>query len=156
MMNQRTATVQTVLNILADRGVVFELNGSVAIKSVLNSDDKGKILDEMCAMYVRGEYIITTEPKGAELRKYVSGLINNWITKAPEFNGGKKHEIKNPGSRAGASNPEVKNMRLLLDQVSDPETKALIQAEIDKKTQPKEKATIDASFLPESLRHLVK
>lgn len=156
MMNQRTAAVQTVLNILADRGVVYELNGVQTVKSFLNADDKTKIIDEMCAMYVRGEYIITTEPKGAELRKYVSGLINNWITKAPEFNGGNKHVIKNPGSRAGASNPEVKNMRLLLDQVSDPETKALIQAEIDARTQPKATATIDASFLPESLRHLVK
>lgn len=156
MMNQRTATVQTVLNVLADKGVVYELNGPKAIKDCLDATDKEKIRAEMFRMFKQGEITIATEYGDADLKKYINGLVNNWITKAPEFNGGKKHEIKNPGSRAGSGNPEVKNMRLLLEQVADPETKALIQAEIDKATAPKEKATIDASFLPESLRHLVK
>lgn len=159
MMNQRAATVQTVLNILADRGVVYEMNGPINVKSVLTPDDKAKILNEMCDMYGRGEYPITTDPKGAELRKYVSGLINNWISKAPEFNNGKKHEIKNPGSRTGTSDEELKSLKALLEKVRGTANETVVQEAIDKRLSEIKPATvkeINVSVLPEHLRHLVK
>ena len=158
MMKQKDATISTVLNVLADRGVVYEMNGPVILKTIFSPDDRTKAIDELCAMYTRGEYEITTKPSEAELRKYVSGLLTNWVSKYDGFNSGVKHAIKNPGSKAGQGNATVKALRAMLESDKYESARADIQVALDlelAKTRVKTEAKIDASFLPESLRHLV-
>ena len=67
----------------------------------------------------------------AELRTYCSGLTSNWLRKDARLNGGVKYEAKNPGSRVGHSDVQLKAMRALLSTQTDPSERAEIQAFID-------------------------
>jgi hypothetical protein len=164
MMNQRTATVQACLAVLKDRGQQYELNGSVNIGDVLTEADKIKIRDVVFAGFKTGKIEMSEESKAKysddkALKGYVSGLVNNWIRKAPEFNNGSKYQAKNPGSRQGSSDEQIKEMKKLLGQATDAGTKALIQAAIDERQAEIVSASapqIDVSKLPDHLKHLVK
>ena len=90
-----------------------------------------------------------------ELKAYVSGLQSNWLRKDKRLNGGIAYVPKNPGSRAGSGDPQLKAMRALLASLVDPAQRAEVQqyidarvAEITKTQQP----VIDVSALPEALR----
>ena len=164
MMNQRTATCSTILSVLADRGVNYELNGETPISEVLNETDRAKIREIVFAGFRNGKIEMAEESKekykeDSALKSYVSGLVNNWIRKAPEFNGGSKYVAKNPGSRSGSGDEQVREMKKLLGQTTDPSKKQLVQSAIDARLAEiaAEKApTIDASKLPEHLRDLLK
>jgi hypothetical protein len=69
----------------------------------------------------------------SELKAYVSGLQSNWLRKDKTLNGGVQYVAKNPGSRAGSTDPQIKAMRLLLSTKSEPSERAEIQAFIDKR-----------------------
>jgi hypothetical protein len=94
-----------------------------------------------------------------EASKYVPGLISNWLRKDKELNGGIVYMAKNPGSRSGSSDPSLKAMRVLLDQVGTAEGKAEVQAHIDSRLaeisaskKAKSVKEIDFSSLPADLQ----
>ncbi len=92
-----------------------------------------------------------------QLKKYIPGLVNNWLRKDLRLNGGNKYVTKKPGSRSGSQDESVKNMRALLSMTTDPLAKVAIQQEIDKRVAAlKPTVTIDPTKLPESIRHLYK
>lgn len=161
-MNQRDAVVTTILAVLQERGYEYELNGPTAIADVLTDSDKKSVRDAIFTMFRAGHIDMTADAKekyadDKALKGYVSGLVNNWIRKAPEFNSGNTYQAKNPGSRQGSSDAQVQEMKKLLKLTSDPHTKATIQAEIDARVaELKPKVEVDISKLPESLRSLVK
>lgn len=99
-------------------------------------------------------------PNDTDLKSYVSGLQSNWLRKDGRLNGGVKYVAKNPGSRAGVTDPQVKAMRLLLATKSDSAERAEIQAFIDKRVAAikpaKAQATLNVGDLPEELRHLAE
>src|ERR1017187_7779629 len=66
-------------------------------------------------------------PNDTELKAYVSGLQSNWLRKDKRLNGGVKYTAKNPGSRAGSTDPAIKAMRLLLDSQTDSAKREEIQ-----------------------------
>jgi hypothetical protein len=159
MMSQRKATVSTILAVLEERGVKYELNGSTPVDQVLNDADKKTIRDSLFAMFRGGQIEMAEESKARyqddkELKAYVSGLVNNWIRKAKEFNNGTAYIPKNPGSRAGAGDEQIKEMKKLLSLTTDPATKATIEAAIaDRQVEIKPLETgIDFDKLPQSLR----
>ena len=91
-----------------------------------------------------------------ELNKYVGGLVNNWIRKCKEFNSGIQHKPKNPGSRKGYGDEQVKEMRKLLKTISDKETRVMIESAIEERLKViTPKIEVNVSNLPEHLRHLV-
>ena len=93
----------------------------------------------------------------AGLKSYVSGLQSNWLRKDERLNGGVKYSAKNPGSRAGSGDAQIKAMRALISTKSDPSEVAEIQSFIDKRIaelKPTKTVTINVDDLPESLRHL--
>lgn len=163
-MNQRQATVNTILSVLNDNGVDYELNGPISVKEVLTDSMKTQVRELLFAAFRAGqvEYKASFQSKvddDSELKKYISGLVNNWIRKAKEFNSGNTYKAKNPGSRAGSQDPEVKEMRKLLSVTTDPEARTLIQEAINSKIAElkaeKNQVEIDVSNLPEHLKHLV-
>lgn len=91
----------------------------------------------------------------SDLKNYVSGLQSNWLRKDTRLNGGKKYEAKNPGSRAGSSDPQLKAMRALLQTDLSPEDKAEVQSHIDARVasiaKTKVQKTVDFSALPADL-----
>jgi hypothetical protein len=159
--NQRTACVNAILSVLQDNGVNYELNGETPVKDVLNDSMKSQVRDLLFAAFRAGqvEYKESFQSKvddDSELKKYISGLVNNWIRKAKEFNNGQIYKAKNPGSRAGSTDSKVKEMRKLLSVTTDPQAKAMIQQAIDSRIAEiraeKNEVEIDYSNIPEHLR----
>lgn len=164
-MNQRTATVQTILGVLADRGVKYELGGSKSISEVLTDEDRATVRKMIVAGFKAGRIEMAEESKtkyfndDKALSAYVSGLVNNWIRKAPEFNGGGKYSPKNPGARAGSQDEQIVEMTKLLKSTNDPKIKSAVEQAIsDRKAELlySKQPTIDASKLPKHLQYLVK
>lgn len=92
-----------------------------------------------------------------ELKAYVSGLQSNWLRKDKRLNGGIAYVAKNPGSRAGSGDPQLKAMRGLLASLTDPTERAEVQRYIDQRVAELSKAKqpeIDVSALPAELAHL--
>lgn len=164
MMNQKTAVVSTILAVLSDRGVSYELNGPTPVSEVLTDADYAIIKQTLVNGFKENKIEMSEEARGkysdeAKLKSYVSGLVSNWVRKEKSFNCGSKYEIKNPGSRAGQGDEQIKEMKALLSVTTDPAHKALIQSAIDARIaeiKPSQAVEIDVSKLPESLRHLVK
>jgi len=161
MISQRQATVSVILSVLSERGVDYTLNGEQSIADVLTVTDKEQAVNKLVAGFRSGQVQMSSEASDkyafdSELKKYVVGLVNNWIRKAPEFNGGNNYQAKNPGSRTGSGDEKLKALRALMSTVNDPTTKATIQIEIDKRIEElKPKIEINADLIPESLRHLL-
>jgi len=80
-----------------------------------------------------GTIELDREYTDSELKSYVSGLQSNWLRKDKRLNGGTQYVAKNPGSRTGSADPQIKAMRLLLSTKTDQSERAEIQAFIDKR-----------------------
>ena len=158
-MNQRKATCSTVLAVLEERGVNYELNGVTTVSEVLTEADKKAVRDTLFSMFRGNQVEMSDEAKikyedDKALKSYISGLVNNWIRKAPEFNNNQAYVAKNPGSRAGSGDVQIKEMKKLLNVTKDETAKKEIQSCIDARIQeikPVE-TNIDFDKIPESLR----
>jgi len=156
-MNQRDATCNALIAVLSDRGVSYELNGPTPISEVLTPDDKTKVRAMLFTSFRKGDIDFKSPEKLSDdkyLKDYISGLVNNWIRKAPEFNCDMTYQAKNPGSRAGSGDEMIREMKKLLSVTSDPEAKQVIaeaitrrQAEIKPTT-----VTVNVDVLPAELR----
>lgn len=160
-VNQRTACVNTILSVLKDHGINYVLNGEIPVSEVLTDSMKAQVREILFTEFRQGniEYKSSFQSKvddDSELKKYISGLVNNWIRKTREFNGGHKYEAKNPGSRAGSTDEKVKEMRKLLSITTDPTAKAMIQQAIDERVSElraqKNEVEIDYSAIPAELK----
>lgn len=80
-----------------------------------------------------GKIELEREYDDSGLKAYVSGLQSNWLRKDKRLNGGVAYVAKNPGSRAGSTDPQIKACRLLLATKTDPTERAEIQAFIDQR-----------------------
>lgn len=162
-VSQKQAVRNAIFSVLKEANVTFELNGSVGINEVFNSDMKAKARDILFTGFKSSEieYKESFESKvddDTELKKYVSGLLNNWMRKDKDFNCGEVYQAKNPGSRAGNQDVTVKELRKLLKVTVKEEDKAAIQAAITSRLatiKPEKSVTINASVIPEHLRHLL-
>jgi hypothetical protein len=104
-----------------------------------------------------GNIELDKEFTDAELKTYVSGLQSNWLRKDKRLNGNVSYIAKNPGSRAGSGDPQLKAMRALLSTLTDPNEKAEVQSYIDARVSEinaskTKKVTIDISMLPADLQ----
>ena len=145
-MTQGEAVFQAVIKTMGERDGKYEPS----------KDQLDAIHEEVFGFFTRGETVHSKNPSPDELKKYIPGLVNNWLRKDTRLNGGTQYVTKNPGSRAGSGDEGIKAMRTLLSLTDDPKAKAQIQQEIDKRVaelKPKKELNVEA--LPESLRHLV-
>ena len=125
---------------------------------VLSANEKSSVRDILLVGFQTG----TIELKSAQedLKKYVNGLLNNWLRKDKRLNGGTTYRVQNPGSRAGQSDPMIKNLRLLkkqdgLSEEQVAEIDEAIAARLVEIKPEKAKVEIDVDAIPEALRHLV-
>ena len=94
------------------------------------------------------------------MKTYVSGLITNHLKKDIRLNGGSKYVAKNPGSRAGIVDPQVREARKLLKtlesgSIAAEKTEAFIENRVRELKASKKSIDIDVEALPEELRSLV-
>lgn len=141
-MNQRQGVYVTTMNVLGEHGISFDDGGDVS--AVVTDKIRGDIMNVIVAGFQAGEIEMSEEGRAKyaeekKLRCYVSGLISNWFRKDPRLNGNVKHEIKNPGSRAGAGDDQLKALKLIREaKADDAEAVAAIDAAIEmRKTELK-------------------
>ena len=147
MKNQKTAVYEAI-------SAVINFNDGDEVK--LTADQKKEVKQILVDGFKNGEIELQREQK--DLNKYVGGLISNWTRKDKRLNGGVKHEIKNKGSRAGQQDLQVKNLRLLKKQVTDPQAIADIDVAIAARIaeiRPASAPKIDATAIPEEFKHLI-
>ena len=162
-MSQRDAVYQATHNVLTENGVDFEDGQNIA--SVMTDEFRGQVHAIVCESFTSGKVSFNDTPSNQEklnnpskLSSYVSGLISNWYRKDKRFNGGTTYVPKNPGSRAGQGDAELKALRALHRQFSGvDETKAtMIQERIDARltviqAEKAKKIAVDLSALPAEL-----
>lgn len=161
-VNQKKATINTLLAVLSDRGEEYTPNSDYPISEVLTDSDKAKTRDILFTMFKQGEieYKESFQHKvddDAKLKSYVSGLVNNWVRKAKELNCGESYVPKNPGSRAGSQDEMIKELRKAMKVCAESD-KPKFQEAIDARLaeiKPEAKVEINVDALPEHLRGLV-
>jgi hypothetical protein len=140
------------------------------VKSYATKEDKRTIARSVAEAMLSGEVELSDaaiakygESAESLTSKYVVGMVTNWFNKSKELNGGTKYEAKNPGSRAGSGDAQVREMRLLRKQLLELGNQEGVQrvdaaiadrlAEITVTTA--KTIEINADELPAALRDLV-
>lgn len=125
--------------------------------------EKSLVIDKVCVMFEMNEIDMSDNAKSkyignrVELRKYVGGLVNNWLRKDTRLNGGEKYVTKNPGSRTGTSDSVIKNLKLLRSTLTDDSKIQSINEAIDKRTEEiriekNKNVEIDMSVISDELK----
>jgi len=146
-LSQKEAVYTTTMNVLNDMGIEFAGNTDVCTDEARNA-----VLDILCEGFQDGKFELEDTESNREklanqpkLRAYVSGLVSNWFRKDTRLNGGVAYVAKNPGSRAGSTDPEIKALRILAKNYDEGSTEhATIQSAIAEKL-----AEIKASKAPQ-------
>lgn len=147
-MTQKEAVFQAVSNITGHNG-----NGDGPV--VISKEQRAQVNAILFEGFRNGKIELDREYTDSDLKSYVSGLQSNWLRKDTRLNGGTKYVAKNPGSRAGSSDPSLKAMIALLSTLSDESERAEVQSYIDAKkaeiNATKQAKTVDFSALPADL-----
>ena len=121
MMNQKDAVYQATYNVLADNDITFEDHSDIT--EVMTKEYRTLIICIVCEGFKAGEVQFKDTPANKEklgddgkLKEYVSGLVSNWHRKDKRFNGNTTYKLKNPGSRAGQGDEQLKALRALYKQ----------------------------------------
>lgn len=160
-MNQRESVYQATMNVLADAGIAFDDGQNV--EDVVTKDLRKTVIAVVTASIISGETEMTSEGRAKysdeqKMRNYTSGLVSNWFRKDKRLNGGVKHEIKNPGSRAGSGDEQLKALKALRTaKADDAEAVKVIDAAIAERraevgTKKVEVTEAQLALIPESLR----
>lgn len=148
-ISQGEAVFQAVRTVFPD--------GAVPSTTEWSSSQKEQVHELVYSMFKEGLTVHKSNPDDAALLKYIPGLVNNWVRKDKRLNGGVQYTAKRPGSRQGSGDEMLRNMKALLSTIDDPDSRAEVEAAITLRLgQLKPKVTVDASKIPESLRHLIK
>jgi len=153
MVTQKEAVYTAITSVLAEAGVHFEEGSDVS--TVLTKEHRAQVNAILFEGFKNGQIQLDKQFGDTELKAYVSGLQSNWVRKDKRLNGGTQYVAKNPGSRQGSGDPQIKAMRLLLSTLTDESERSEVEAEIAKRQAEitKSKApAIDFNALPESLR----
>lgn len=160
MVSQKDAVTHVVMSVFPN----YQLGGEVVLSDIMTTEQKNTIKEKLVAGFRSGQIQMSAEASDkyaydSELKKYVSGLLDNWIRKNPQFNNGQTYSTKNPGSRSGSGDAQIKALKALLKTVTDSETKNQVQQAIDARLteiKPESKVEINVDALPDHLKHLVR
>lgn len=158
MKNQKEGVFSAVMTVLSEVG--RSIVDGVAVE--LSTDERKNVIGIVAAGLADGVIALSAAaqkkyPTRDKLAKgYVPGLVSNWLRKDLRLNGGTKYEAKNPGSRAGQGDEQLKNLKLLMSTLEDAEQKAKVQEAIDARMkaiqeEKASKVTIDITKIPADL-----
>ena len=163
-VNQKEGVFNAVINVLDESGQEYDPSSKVS----LTTEQRRAVTNICVEACMKGDISMTAESRAkhdtAEKQyKYFNGTVGNWLSKDTRLNGGIKHTIKNPGSRAGQGDAMLKSLKGLLAQVEATGTDeqiAKVQAEVDKRKEElaaskAKKVEINADLIPEELKHLL-
>jgi hypothetical protein len=153
-MTQKEAVYTAISSVLTENGITVTEGQNV--NPLMTKELRAQVNSILVEGFKAGNIELDREFSESELKAYVSGLQSNWLRKDKRLNGGVAYIAKNPGSRQGSGDAQLKEMRKLLSTVTDPADKAEIQACIDARVSELQalkvkKVEIDFSALPASL-----
>jgi hypothetical protein len=159
VLSQKEAVFQAITKVLNEADVTFD--GSTAAKDIMTKEHRAQVNQILFDSFRSGAIILDCEKNDKELKAYVSGLQTNWLNKDKRLNGNVIFATKNPGSRAGSGDAQLKALRALLSRTENESEKAEIQGYIDdrlskleeEKKKTKKAVAIDFSALPEELQN---
>lgn len=156
--SQKEAVYTAVVSVLSENNISFSETTDVG--SLMTRDLRAQVNQILFESFRSGKVSLDKAINDTELKAYVSGLQSNWLRKDIRLNGGVKYVSKNPGSRVGAADPQLKAMRLLLNTLSSDEEKAEVQTAIDSRlaeinASKVKKTIINTDVLPESLKRFI-
>lgn len=112
-MNQKEAVFSTTTAVLSDMGIEF--HGDV---TVVTDEARTAIIDILVEGFKEGKFSFEQNEANqaklsndSKLKAYVNGLVSNWFRKDKRLNGNVQYVAKNPGSRAGSTDPEIRELR---------------------------------------------
>lgn len=157
-INQKTAVYEAITGVLAEAGVEFE--DGMDVKPHMTRELRGQVNNILFQGFRAGQIELDREFDDSELKSYVSGLQSNWIRKDKRLNGSVKYVAKNPGSRAGAGDDQLKALRALKTQLtqqgkSTDEVDGYIAKRLSE-IQVAKTPEINVEALPAELRKYVK
>lgn len=154
---QKAAVFMAVTSVLAEAGIKVNEGDNIADILKNNRELRAQVTSILVEGFNNGTIVLSESFENeAALRTYCSGLTSNWLRKDVRLNGGSKYSAKNPGSRVGSSDPQLKAMRVLLSTKTDDSERQEIQSFIDArvssiKASRKPTKKIDYSALPAEL-----
>jgi hypothetical protein len=149
-MSQKAAVFAAITSVFNELSIPVEGN----IEETITKEQRNMVNAILVEGFNNGEIDLSKSFDEKGLKKYVSGLTSNWLRKDVRLNGGTKHVAKNPGSRTGSSDPELKSLTALYNTLETAEEKAEVMEYITarKATLTVAKApVIDFSKLPAEL-----
>lgn len=161
-MNQKDGVYSAVVAFCEENNIDFQ-DGN---KFDPSKEQRKEIVSMVASAMEAGEVDLSDSARAKhstpeKLHSYCNGLVSNWLRKDKRLNGGVKYEIQNPGSRAGAGDDVVKELRKLKATFPQgSEQRDAIDQEIEKRLEKirAEKAKsveINTDLIPEELQHLI-
>lgn len=145
-MTQKEAVFQAVCAVTG-----FDGEGAV----VISKEQRAQVNAILFEGFRNEKIELDREYTDSDLKGYVSGLQSNWLRKDTRLNGGTKYQAKNPGSRAGSTDPQIKAMTALLSTLTEESERAEVQSYIDARkaelNAAKQVKIVDFSALPADL-----
>ena len=131
VMTQKEAVYQAVTTILEENGIKFE-DGQDA-RAVLTTEFRAQVKEILVQSFMAGAIELDVTKRGDEkyIKSYVPGLITNHLNKDKRLNGNTKYETKNPGSRFGSGDDQLKALKALRTTLTASNASAQEIAEID-------------------------
>jgi hypothetical protein len=152
--SQKEAVFTAITNVLSEAGIPVVEGQS--IETYMTREVRAQVNQILFEGFKTSTVELDREFTDSELKAYVSGLQSNWIRKDKRLNGNVSYIAKNPGSRAGSADPQLKAMRALLSTLSIDSEKAEVQAHINARlseisVSKAKTVSIDFSALPADL-----
>lgn len=133
----------------------------------MTSEQRDVIVQMVTEGILAGKVSFTSEAKvkydtEAKVKGYVVGMVSHHLRNDKRMNGGVGRVIKNPGSRSGSGDEQLKALKLLQSNFDNGSEEwheieaAIANRTLEIQATRKPKATINIDALPESLRYLVK
>lgn len=156
VISQKDAVKNAIRKVLTEANVSFDENTN--FKSVMTKELRAQVNQILFEGFKAGTIALKDTESNREkladdkkLRNYVSGVQSNWLDKDTDLTAGIRFMTKNPGSRFGEKDEQIKNMRALQAQHTDAEDYDLIEGHImaRKEELRKEKALTKKNAKPQ-------
>lgn len=141
-MKQSQAVINAIMSVLKLKEIE---NNFVRVHK--DSDERKKIIDILEHGLRNGEIEMTDKSRAKYgkvkdgkdgFRGYASSLLSHNLKRNLKLNGGVKWTPDNPGSRTGSTDPQIKNLKILLTtpEIAESEERtAMVEAQIEKRTK---------------------
>ncbi len=158
-LSQKEAVYNAVTSVLSENNI--SVSEGTDVSTLMTRELRSQVNQVLFEGFRSGSVELDREFNDSDLKAYVSGLQSNWLRKDKRLNGGAKYSAKNPGSRIGSSDPQLKAMRALLTTLSSESDRAEVQSAIDTRVSEIQaskvkKVTIDTESLPADLAKFVR